>query len=370
MSGDVSLYFHIPFCTKKCHYCHFFVLPNKAEEHKKFIQTLKLEWDLRKSALDGLQIKSIYFGGGTPSLLSPEYITEILSWIPHESNIEITIEANPEHLTQELLKGFFGAGINRLSIGVQSFDDSLLLALGRTHGSKTALDALEWSFQAGFRNISIDLMYDLPCQTLKTWTNTLQIAANLPITHLSLYNLTIEPQTLFFKNKEKLQKQIPSPEISLKMYQQAQNILPLTQYEISAFAKEDCYSRHNTGYWTGRPFLGFGPSAYSFWEGKRFCNIAHMNQYQKALEAGKDPVDLIDELPVEERRKELFAVEMRLCQGVDLESFQNRHGLLANETFETLDRLKKIGWIEQEGSRYRLTPQGILFYDSVAEDLI
>lgn len=368
MSGDLSLYFHIPFCTKKCHYCHFFVLPNKENEHQKFIQTLQLEWQLRKHYLENHSIKSIYFGGGTPSLLSPQHLFEILSWIPYDKGIEITLEANPENITQELLKGFFEAGINRLSMGVQSFDDSLLQTLGRTHDSKTPLKAIEWSQAAGFNNISIDLMYDLPSQTLKTWIKTLKIASDLPISHLSLYNLTIEPKTVFFKNRHQLK--IPSPKVSLEMYQSVENILPLKRYEISAFAKEGFYSKHNTGYWTGRPFLGFGPSAYSFWGGKRFCNSAHMGKYTQALEAGKDPIDEIDELSCEDRRKELFAVEMRLCQGVDHAIFQKRWGALGNDTFETLERHKKIGWIEQDRSIYRLTAQGILFYDSVAEDLI
>lgn len=346
------------------------MLPNQKEEHGKFIQALKLEWEFRKKSLQGKTIKSIYFGGGTPSLLSPDHLHEILSWIPHNPHIEITLEANPENLTQELLREFFQAGINRLSMGVQSFDDTLLHTLGRTHDSKTPLKALEWSIAAGVTNLSIDLMYDLPGQTLKGWENTLKIAAQLPITHLSLYNLTIEPHTVFFKHRQTLQKQIPSPEISLEMYQLVQSTLPLIQYEISAFAKEGYYSVHNTGYWTGRPFLGFGPSAYSFWEQKRFCNVAHMGKYQKALHAGNDPVDVIDDIPQEERRKELLAVEIRLCRGVDLGTFQGRYGLLTQETFETLQKLKQIGWIEQRGSTYRLTSQGVLFYDSVAEDLI
>lgn len=374
MNGDndleCSLYFHIPFCSKKCYYCHFFVLPNKQEEHAKFLKTLQLEWQLRKEALKNFTIKTIYFGGGTPSLLSPKYISEILSWIPHHPEIEITLEANPENLSQELLEGFFQAGINRLSIGIQSFDDSLLKTLGRTHDSNTPLKALEWSVAAGFKNISIDLMYDLPQQTLQTWTNTLKVASKLPITHLSLYNLTIEPKTLFFKNRLNLKKEVPSPEISLEMYQLAQEMLPLTQYEISAFAKEGFYSEHNTGYWTGRPFFGLGPSAHSFWGGQRFSNFSHMGKYQRALEAGLEPVDSVDELGIDERRKELFAIEMRLFKGVNSQAFEKKHGPLANETFLTLERLKKQGWVEQEDSLYRLTSQGVLFYDSVAEDLI
>jgi oxygen-independent coproporphyrinogen-3 oxidase len=370
---DCSLYFHIPFCTKKCDYCHFFVLPNSLENHQRLLNGLKLEWDKRKHLTANKSIQSVYFGGGTPSLLSPQALREILSWLPLSGDIEITLEANPETLSSDLLQQFRALGINRLSIGAQSFDDELLRSLGRTHSSGMTLQALEWAAHAGFDNISIDLMYDLPHQTLSLWEKTLTTAVKLPITHLSLYNLTIEPETLFFKKRAQLRPSIPDPETSLAMYQMAQEKLShagLIPYEISAFAKKDFLSRHNMGYWTARPFLGLGPSAYSFWDQVRFRNVAHLNKYLEALEKDQDLVDINDILSLNARRRELLAVELRLRRGVCISTFEKRHGPLEQDTREILKTLVQRGWVQITDDLLHLTSQGILFYDSVAEELI
>jgi oxygen-independent coproporphyrinogen-3 oxidase len=370
---EYSLYFHIPFCSKKCDYCHFFVLPNSQDNQKLLLKGLKLEWGKRSKQLKG-EVRSVYFGGGTPSLMSLEALSEILSFLPPFSpDVEVTLEANPENLTLDALRSFRALGINRLSIGAQVFDDALLHILGRTHSASTTIQALEWARMAGFENISIDLMYDLPHQTLASWEKTLACAASLPITHLSLYNLTIEPETLFFKNRRKIGPHLPHPDSSLAMYQMALEHLTLcglTPYEISAFARKGCYSRHNTGYWTARPFLGLGPSAYSFWEMRRFRNIPHLKKYVALLEKGDDPVDLYDTLPIEQRRKELLAVELRLRCGVCLSIFEGKHGSLAKDTYATLEQLKQKGWLQEKEGVISLTSSGVLFYDSVAVELI
>lgn len=372
-SGEISLYFHIPFCSRKCDYCHFFVLPDNPTNHSRLITGLKGEWKWRLEKIKNQLISSIYFGGGTPSLLYPDELYEILSWIPYESTAEVTLEANPEHLTYEKLKVFRECGINRLSIGAQSFDDQLLTHLSRTHNSRQTIEALELSSKAGFENISIDLMYDLPNQTLSHWDKTLKTAMELPITHLSLYNLTIEPETVFFKKQAKLKPTLPDPEASLAMYRLARERLPLAglePYEISAFAKEGYYSRHNSGYWTARPFLGFGPSAYSFWDNVRFRNVAHLEKYLKAIQFGTDPADLYDTLPDEARLRELLAVELRLKQGVHIPTFVKRHGKVEAGLDTAVASLIKRGWLELKADTLALTEQGILFYDSVATELI
>lgn len=369
----ISFYFHIPFCTKKCDYCHFFVLPNRPSEHARFLNALKQEWAYRLPIWQGMSTASIYFGGGTPALLPPEMLAEILSWIPCAPGTEITLEANPENLTLDLLRAFRQAGINRLSIGAQAFDDELLKILGRTHSSKATIQAIEWSQTAGFDNLSIDLMYDLPYQSLEQWRTTLATAAELPITHLSLYNLTIEPETLFFKKQAKLKPHLPDPDQSLRMYESALEILTqaeLVPYEISAFARNQRMSHHNLGYWTARPFLGFGPSAYSFWEGVRFRNVAHLNKYAHALESGQDPADLYDHLSIDDRRNEKLAVELRLRCGVHLPTFEQRHGILSPITIQAITKLQAKEWLTLSNSTLSLTAQGILFYDSVAEELI
>ncbi len=366
---EISLYFHIPFCSRKCDYCHFFVLPNKEPLKKQFFDALKKEWQLRKSLLEGKQVTSVYFGGGTPFLLGPKLIGEILSWLPSlESIKEVTLEANPEDITFDKIKAYADVGINRVSIGVQAFDDALLPRLGRNHTALKAEESVELVHKAGISNISIDLMYDLPMQTLSSWENSLKKAAALPITHLSLYNLTLEPHTVFFKKKKDIIPTLPSEETSAQMYKMAQATLlssGFSQYEISAFARDEKLSLHNTGYWTGRPFIGYGPSAFSYFNERRFRNIAHLSKYCNSLEKGSDPVDFEEELSPEAKLSERFAIQLRLLKGVSLAEFS-----LSTSFTETLKELKKAELLQFSGDIVKLTNKGILFYDTVAAEII
>lgn len=377
-SNCISLYFHIPFCTQKCAYCHFYVIPDKDPFKLQLMEGLKCEWQQWLPALQGKKVETIYFGGGTPALIGASAISEILSWVhaalPFDSsNTEITIEANPENITREMMASYAAAGINRVSIGVQTLDDEILRVLKRIHHAQGALDAIYMTAEAGIMNISIDLMYDLPGQTLTIWQSTLENIRPLPITHLSLYNLTIEPHTGFFKHQEKIRKQLPNPETSLDMYEMAVAMLAkqgLVQYEISAFAKNNCISRHNVGYWTGRSFLGLGPSAFSYWEGKRFRNVANLSRYCKFLLQGKSPVDFIEELAPDPRRRELLAIQLRLKSGVNLAAFEKDYGPLEKITQDTISYLCTQGLVSKSGSILTLTNRGVLFYDTVATELI
>lgn len=368
---SLSLYFHIPFCAKKCDYCHFYVLPDKETYKEKLMEGFKREWALRQPELFQRKIETVYFGGGTPALFSPDRIGEILSWIPRTPETEITLEANPENINRPLMQAYGQAGINRVSIGLQTLDDPLLITLGRLHSAKKALDAVHLTAEAGIPNISVDLMYDLPGQSLNHWQHALKQVAALPITHLSLYNLTIEPHTVFFKKQETLSKTLPDPETSLAMYTLAIEELAkqsLQQYEISAFAKLGFQSHHNVGYWTAREFLGFGPSAYSYFQNHRFRNIAHLNKYCDFLEKGQSPVDFDENLSPEAHFRELLAIRLRLIDGVDLDQFCKEHGIFPVEN--ELQKLIQLNLLERSGSRLRLTERGILFYDTVAIELI
>lgn len=379
MINPISIYIHIPFCTHKCAYCHFYVLPDK-DPFKAQLQTgLKQEWKLRLPLLQSNdnQIVSIYFGGGTPSLLGASAIGEILNWIRSDISLsedaEITLEANPENISRTLMEEYAKVGINRVSIGIQTFDPQLLKILERLHTSHRAMESIWQTAEAGIFNISIDLMYDLPHQTLLHWRHTLNEVQKLPITHLSLYNLTIEPHTAFFKNQHLLAKQLPKEEESLEMYQMAIDLLGsygLHQYEISAFCKNNLQSRHNVGYWTAREFLGFGPSAFSYWDGKRFRNIANLNKYCKLLEEGRIPVDFHEELLPEAHIRELLTIQLRLLEGVNLVSFQEHHGSIDQDTLAVIEKLKSQDFIVQRGPVVALTGRGILFYDTVASELI
>ena len=373
MSGNLSLYIHIPFCTYKCPYCHFYVIHDKETLKDSLELALVKELAMWESAISGKKLISIYFGGGTPTLFGAERIRRTLDAIqkitPIPAECEITVEANPENVTLELMRNLHAAGINRVSIGVQSFQDSELQILGRKHKASLAEQAILTTHEAGFTNISIDLMYETPTQTMSSWEKSLEKIADLPITHLSLYNLTIEPYTPFAKKESELRKLMPDDETGAAMYELAideLNSLGLKQYEISAFCKDDLYSRHNIGYWIGRPFLGLGPSAFSFYDDKRFRNVANLVRYAKMVEAGDSPIDFTEEISKEKRKRELLALHLRLMKGVDLIQL----GTLEAETIATLEKLKEIGLLVQENSTVRLTQKGIFFYDHVASELL
>lgn len=340
------------------------------------LEGLRLEWLSRLPLLDGHEIASIYFGGGTPSLFEAKRLEKVLEWtrdLPKSQDLEITLEANPEKFTQQAADDFISIGMNRLSLGVQSFEDKTLELLGRSHAAPMSQVAIENGAAAGFKNISIDLMYELPRQTLKGWENTLLAAKELPITHLSLYNLTIEPHTVFHKYRDQLLPMMPKQETAAAMLLTAQEIFSdrgWRQYEISAFAKDEKISKHNTGYWTGRPFLGFGPSGFSYYEGKRFRNIANQSRYVKALQSQKSSLDFEEKLAPQASLKEHLALRLRLVQGLDLEAFCEEFGPLDLETEKALQRCQRNDLLQRDESRLWLTNKGRLFYDTVASEII
>ena len=376
-SDEISLYFHIPFCKRKCDYCHFYVIPEQEKAKEQLLEGFILELALLEPVLKNKRIVTLYFGGGTPSLFGPSRIAQLIKIVGNFCAIhpaaEITLEANPENITLELMQAYAKTGINRVSIGIQTLDPSLLRLLGRLHNPETALQAIQTTHQAGIKNISIDLMYDLPNQTLAHWESTLKQVQPLPITHLSLYNLTIEPHTLFFKNQAQLRPTLPDEETSLAMYLTAIEKLEargLKQYEISAFAKPGFESMHNKGYWISRPFLGLGPSAFSYWEGKRFRNVAHLGRYHESLLAGQLPIDFEEKLDPDASRRELFVIQLRLREGIAMDAFTIKHGILDAEMQKTISQLIDEGFLVAKDGRILLTERGILFYDTVAATLI
>lgn len=377
--SPVGIYVHVPFCSKKCPYCHFFVLPDQQRWKLQFLEAIKREWAQKRPLLEGKQIVSLYLGGGTPSRLSVEQLGEILQLVWGDSSVhvapdcEVTLEVNPEDASPLAIRGWKGLGVNRVSMGVQSLDPEQLQLLGRQHDAMTPVRALTHLAESGIANLSIDLMYDLPQQTQKSWHTTLQRLGELPITHLSLYNLTLEPHTLFFKKKAQLLPQIPSPEVSLILLQEALTHLEglgLHRYEISAFAKPGYESHHNSGYWTGRPFLGFGPSAFSYWEGRRFQNICHLNRYATLLEQGASAVDFEEKLSLEGQIAERLAIHLRLMRGVNMDQFCQEVGKFSERLQQSVGELVRDGLLLQEGSHLRLSERGTLLYDIVGATLV
>ncbi len=356
------------------------MIPDKQAFKDLYAAAIAIEWERQLPLSIGKRIVSIYFGGGTPTLF-PSGIAALLSRIKNgglalAEDCEITVEANPEEGGepkggpkggQELFEKLAALGVNRLSLGVQSLDDRSLAILERGHKAKQAKEAILKAHSSGIRNISIDLMYDLPDQTEASWQYTLDQIGSLPITHLSLYNLTIEPHTTFYKRRSLLS--LPEPETSCRLLTlgiAALEKMGLKRYEISAFAKSGAESRHNIGYWTARPFLGFGPSAFSYWEGERFRNIANLQRYARLLKQRESPVDFRERLPYPRDLKELLAVRLRLFSPLDLNDFSP----LQLETKAALEKWTRVGCLACEGSLIRLTERGALFYDSIAVDLI
>ena len=376
--SDYSLYIHIPFCSKKCNYCHFFVIKDQQKLHSELVEAIKHEFDEYLDYFRDKNLISIYFGGGTPSLLSADHIFEILNHIQTKlktnfKSVEITLEANPEKIDKEKIANFKQAGINRLSIGVQSFNDSFLNKLTRTHDKNQAHKAIELAYKAGIDNISIDLMYELPGQTLMDWQEDLKVASTLPISHISLYNLSIEPKTVLYKQKGELLRQMPTPEIAIEMYLKAQKVLTaheFTQYEISAFCKNKKYSRHNTGYWQGRDFIGLGPSAFSYWHGSRFQNSCNFNKYIEKIKQNKSATEFKEALSLDQKLRELLIINLRLTSGLNIANFEKNFGSLSSSLWSSLEDLanQKLLFIGQ--NYIRLSDSGLLNHDEIAAYLV
>ena len=360
-----GVYVHVPFCRKKCPYCHFAVRPHKDAQVPSYLRSIRKEWESKQDLLD--EVTTLYFGGGTPSLLSEQELEELFLIFPSTLG-EITLEANPEDVTYPKFCFLKELGINRISLGAQSFSNERLSAIGRNHTAEDTIRAVEICKKAGFDNISIDLMYDLPNQTFTEWQTTVAQAIQLPITHLSLYNMTFEPGALYFKDRHALKQLLPNGEVSTKMLLHAIAVFEssgLKRYEISAFAKEGFCAQHNTSYWTAKPFLGIGPSAFSYYEGSRFKNSSHFPKWQAQVDSGLDCIEFEEQLAYPDNVHELFVVQLRLLAGVNLSEFD-----LPEQTLQKVSQLIDGGYLKKESHFLSLTERGTLFYDTVASELI
>jgi oxygen-independent coproporphyrinogen III oxidase len=370
-TGNLGLYVHIPFCNKKCPYCHFYVVPKKTAHITLLDQALAREWELKKGQLQKKNIDTIYFGGGTPALC-PESVALFLEKVHKGSHVsptpEITIEANPEEITEGTLAFFKKIGINRISLGAQSFDENALLTIGRNHTPSKTLKAIDLCAHY-FDNISIDLMFDLPNETTSSIQKSAEKLPSLPVSHISLYNLTIERQTLFYKKRDTLN--LPSPQKSshhLDYLISAITAAGFTRYEISAFCKQGKIARHNSKYWQNQEVMGFGPSATSYFGGRRFKNVANLLQYAKLLETNKSYTEYEEVLDLEASYRLSICLYLRLLRGMPLELLQSSPYFSKIENELSLLIQERL-LIMDEGS-LRLTPKGLLLHDSICEKLI
>jgi oxygen-independent coproporphyrinogen-3 oxidase len=369
-----GIYIHIPFCKSKCHYCNFYSVAS-SKYMNEFVPALLKEIELQRDYLEGECVETIYFGGGTPSVLSYDSLKKILDKIRQTFEIsgdaEITIEANPNDLDVKKIKEFGQAHINRISIGIQSFFDDDLKYLNRIHTASQAEASVKRSQDAGFENISIDLIYGIPTLTDDKWKQNLDISFALDVPHISSYGLTVEPKTaldiLIKKGKAKPVDEEKSVR-QFKLLMQEMKINSFIHYEISNFCKEGFVSRHNSNYWKGRKYLGLGPSAHSFNQKERQWNISNIEKYIESISQKKIPYEK-EILSENDKYNEYIMTSLRTMWGCDLIHIEKKFGadkLILIE--ERSQQFIKSGKMKKENNVLLLTDEGRLFADGIAAD--
>jgi len=372
------LYLHIPFCQRKCPYCSFVSHQGSRQTRDDYLELLLKEMDLARTLSPaGSALDSVYFGGGTPSLLQPAQMALLLERASRlfglAESAEITLEANPGTIDLKRLVGFRAAGINRLSLGIQSFDDSRLVTLGRIHSAQQAQAAFNAARQAGFDNIGIDLIHSLPDQTLDMWRSDLHQALRLAPEHLSVYGLTIEEDTPFAERYPDDSPHLPDEDLSADMFEQADTLLTAAgyeHYEIANYARPGFRSRHNSGYWHRDGYLGLGCGAHSFLRdsvcGTRFSNSADLEAYSAAIRQGHLPRLDLSALSRKDAMAEFVYLGLRMADGIQITAFENEFGSPLNAVYgKVIDELAQTGLIITDRDSVRLSRRGLLLSNQV-----
>ena len=371
-----GIYIHIPFCKKRCIYCDFFST-TQSEKKSTYIHALCQELDMRKDYLEGEDIETIYLGGGTPSQLTQKELEEIFSSLYNiykvKENAEITLEANPDDLTPEYIHMLRTLPINRISMGIQTFQEETLKLLHRRHTAQQAIEAVKHCREAGFQNISIDLMYGLPGETLETWKEDLQQAIALHPEHISAYHLIYEEGTALWKLREQNQVEEADEDLSVTLFKTL--IEELTHagyehYEISNFCLPGLHSRHNSSYWTGKKYLGCGPSAHSFNGTSRQWNVASLDKYIQSIQQGELDYE-IEELDIYTRYNDFVITTIRTHWGMSLSHLRSTYG---ENLYQYCLRMAKPhleqGVLEIKEDTLKLTKEGIFISDGIMSDLL
>jgi oxygen-independent coproporphyrinogen-3 oxidase len=374
ISPKPGIYLHIPFCQSKCGYCDFYSIVDDSLINP-FLNGLLEEIDRTSSRLGTRKtFDTIYFGGGTPSLLSIKAVSKILNALSTcfhlDENCEITLEANPGTIYLSKLKELSAIGINRLSIGVQSFIDEELRSLQRIHSAKQAVDAIETTRNAGINNINVDLIFTIPNQSLKKWYYSLNQALIFHPEHISVYNLTYEPETIFYKKFKNGQINPANQDEEIEYFNTTHMHLKKSgylHYEVSNYAKSESFvSRHNYKYWDHTPYLGFGPSAHSFWENKRWANVRSLTEYMVCLRNHNLPQVDEELLDVDQLIFENIFLALRTYRGLRLAEFETRFGFnFINHYLSPIQKLidKKLAIIQND--HFKLTEKGMLICDEI-----
>lgn len=374
----LGIYLHIPFCQKKCYYCDFISYSGKEELIEDYIESLKKEIQLYREELSGHSIKSIFIGGGTPSILTGGQVEEIIRTLANcyhlEKGIEVSIEANPGLLSREKLQHYYAAGINRLSIGLQACQEHLLQRLGRIHQYKDFIGNLQEAKAVGFNNINVDLMFGLPTQTLGEWHASLENIVALGIPHISAYNLIFEEGTPFFQWMEEGRIQKADEELELRMYHDAIGFLKdngYLHYEISNFAKPNHQCQHNILYWKNQEYIGFGVAAHSYINNHRFYNHSGIEEYSYDIQNHQKPIEESHSLSIKEEISETMFLGLRMMEGVNVKDFVKRFGRTPEEIYgKQLKKLKERQLITYDDYHIKLTSKGIDLANLVFEEML
>ena len=371
MSG---IYIHIPFCKKACHYCNFHFSTNQNSKSA-FIEAVCRELILRKSEYASDEIQSIYFGGGTPTVLDVTELNTILKTVYKNYKVsetaEITLEANPDDLDLEKIKQLSNTKINRLSIGIQSFHESELSAMNRAHDAEDAKKCLELA-TAYFDNITIDLMFGMPTMSIELWRQNLRIAFEFGIKHLSCYSLTVEPKTALEHFIKKGSHPPMDDELAAQHFEvllEETSAQGLTHYETCSFGHPDYFSKHNTSYWLGKTYMGVGPSAHSFDGSKRSWNVSNNSKYIKALEVDKLPFES-EVLSVENRFNEYIMTGLRTIWGISLGKIEADYGVkIKDHLLQNSKKFISSNTLVIEDNHLKITTSGKFLSDGIASDL-
>jgi len=383
-AGGIGAYVHIPFCARKCAYCDF--ASEGLEEAgglsvaRRYVDALAIETDMRAMSEEfhGAPVETIYLGGGTPTILPPEWMAEVLVRLSNrfafEDGAEVTIEANPGTVDEPKIAALLAAGVNRLSVGVQSFSDETLRTLGRIHTAAEAQEAIAAARRAGCANISLDLMYGVPRQSLEEWRESLAAAVECGVEHISAYALTVEEGTGLQAQIESGELPAPDDDLAADMYLDAEQILGeagFEHYEISNFARPGLECRHNRRYWADDEYLGLGASAHSFRGGVRWNNADDLRVYTEWIERGRLPVVRAEALSARERVGEMLMVGLRRAEGVSEEEIERRCGLGPREVFgEEIRGLCGDGLLVAEGGRLAIPREKWLLSNEVLAEFV
>jgi oxygen-independent coproporphyrinogen-3 oxidase len=375
---SLGIYIHIPFCRSRCNYCHFVCMQYDRETANRYQEAVRREIELFSSSRTAAQVDSIYFGGGTPSLVPAEHISGILAECRRSFTLaedsEVSLEANPDTINAEDLSVIRSAGVNRISLGAQSFSDRELAAIGRIHSSGKILESLKQLRYGAFENINLDLILGLPHQTSESWRQNLQEAVRLSVPHISVYMLDLDEESALSELVATGSIELPAEDLVSDLYLYTIDFLSscgYLQYEISNFAKPGYECLHNLKYWKRQQVQGFGLASHSFDGDSRYANKSGIQEYFQAIEAGDIPLNWRQPVTPEQAMQEKLFLGLRLREGVDWSLLSGTYGHKRLSQLENfLQDLSKEGFIEWNGSVVRLTSTGMLLSNEIFQEFI